>query len=219
MNRALAVIIAVLSLGFSAAFAQNEQSPIVEKDFAYRDWTYKNVQTGSVVNLRRAAAGKKLVLVVYWAPWCQNWRYDAPFVRDLYDKYKGQGLEVIGVGEYDPLERMKEHIREFKFGFTHVYESVSSADREKTVHFVQRREAGDLRKWGSPWYVFLEPAKFEPDGPILQRKVPVANGELIRPDAERFIREKLGIAAGTALAVSRSLQIEACAPNTSLVKP
>ena len=47
------------------AFGQNEQSPIVEKEISYKDWTYKNVLTGEDVNLRDFTKGKKLTMVVY----------------------------------------------------------------------------------------------------------------------------------------------------------
>ena len=185
-------IILTLVLSF-AVFTQNEQAPMSEKALAYKDWTYKAVDGDKDVNLRKATTGKKLVMVAYWAPWCPNWKFDAPFVESLYEKYKGNGLEIIGVAEYDTVEKMKAHIKEQKLTFPIVYESTASADREKTTHFAMRREAGDARKWGSPWYVFLEPSKLDRAGDVLANKVRLVNGELIKPEAEKFIREKLGL--------------------------
>jgi thiol-disulfide isomerase/thioredoxin len=212
MKLFVAILLAFV-LAFTA-FAQNEQAPMVEKALIYKDWSYKAVQDDREVNLRKAMAGKKLVMVVYWAPWCPNWKYDAPFVQGLYDKYKANGLEVIGVAEYDTLEKMKAHIAERKLTFPIVYESIATADREKTTHFAMRREVGDVRKWGSPWYVFLELATLEPPGDVLARKMQVVNGELIKPDAEKYIRQKLGLegpAAGTLS--SNSKAIEVCEPE------
>ncbi len=212
-------ILVFLSTGI--ALGQNELAPIVHKELVYKDWVYKNVQTDVDMNLRKFTFGKKLVMVVYWAPWCPNWKYDAAFVQGLYEKYKGQGFDVIGVAEYDPVEKMKAHIKEFKLTFPNVYESVASADREKTVHFSLRREAGDMRKWGSPWYVFLEVSKLEPEGLVMAKKLPVVNGELIRPDAEKFIREKLGLPPEAGLA-AKTKEIEICDPDlqkSALVKP
>ena len=74
-------VILLLCLGF--AFGQNEQSPIVEKEIKYKDWTYKNVRTGEDVNLRNFTTGKKLVIVVYFAPWCHNWQHDAPMLESF----------------------------------------------------------------------------------------------------------------------------------------
>jgi len=208
-----------LLLSFSFAFAQNEQSPITEKDFAYKDWTYKAIKGDSKTNLREFTKGKKLVLVVYWAPWCHNWEHDMEFVKGLNDKYKDKGLAIIGVGEYDTVDKMRDHVEKNKLAFSLVYESDNSGAREKTTHYSQRREAGDTRKWGSPWYVFLDPATLEPSGDVLTKKTTVVNGELIRPDAEKYIREKLGL-TGTAMAKSDG--IEACDPDkrsATLIKP
>src|SRR5258705_11463198 len=86
---------------------QNEQSPLIEKEINYKDWTYKSVQTGENVNLRDSTKGKKLTMVVYFAPWCGNWRHDAPMLEKLYEKYKAAGLGIIAIGEYDTVASMK----------------------------------------------------------------------------------------------------------------
>lgn len=208
--------------GFVFSFAQNEQSPIVEKEIGYKDWTYKNLKSGGETNLREFAKGKKLVMVVYWAPWCPNWKHDVGFVQELHQKYGKDGLAVIGVGEYDPVDKMKLSYEQNNLTFPSVYESAASSERLNTVHYAQRTSAGDTRKWGSPWYVFLEVSKLLPSGDILATKVPVVNGELIRPDAEKFIREKLGLAAGSAVAGMISKDIEVCEPGSKtpgLTKP
>jgi len=172
------------------AVGQNEQSPITEKPFAYRDWTYKNLKSGGETNLREFAKGKKLVMVVYWAPWCPNWKHDVAFVQSLHEKYKDAGLGIIGVGEYDSTGKMKDFTDQYKITFPSVYESENSGARLTTVHYAQRTEAGDARKWGSPWYVFLDPAALEQTGE-LTRKTTVVNGELIKQDAEKYIQQKL----------------------------
>ena len=178
------------------AVGQNEQSPITEKPFAYRDWTYKNLKSGGETNLREFAKGKKLVMVVYWAPWCPNWKHDVAFVQSLHEKYKDAGLGIIGVGEYDSTGKMKDFTDQYKITFPSVYESENSGARLTTVHYAQRTEAGDTRKWGSPWYVFLDPAALEQTGE-LTRKTTVVNGELIKQDAEKYIQQKLS-GSGTA---------------------
>lgn len=195
----------------SFAFAQNEQAPITEKPFAYKDWKYKNLTSDGETNLRKFAEGKKLVMVVYWAPWCPNWKHDVAFVQQLHEKYAAKGLAVIGVGLYDPISRMEAHVDQYKLTFPNVYASVSQSDRERTEHFTQRREAGDARKWGTPWYIFLEPASLKKEGEFLTEKTTVANGELMKADAEKYIQEKLGISP------TASAGIEMCDPEKKTV--
>ena len=212
----------IIFLGFVAAAAQNEQAPIQEKEFEYKDWTYKNIKTGDDVNLRRFAGGKNLVMVVYYAPWCPNWKHDAPFIQRLYDKYKSSGFDVIAVGEYDPVDAMKANLDSFKISFQSVAESLSRADRQNTLHHQYREAAGDTRKWGSPWYLFIEPANLEKQGDVLLKKASVVNGELMQADTEKFVRAKLGLPAEAAAALSLDEPVEVCEPEkktTALVKP
>jgi hypothetical protein len=210
--------------GLVFAFGQNEQSPIVEKDIEYKDWTYKTVQTDTDLNLRKFATGKKLVMVVYFAPWCGNWKHDLPFVKSMYEKYKANGFDVVAVGEYDPVDSMKNHINEFKLPFTVVWESNARTSKQTSLHYGYRKSAGDTRNWGSPWYVFLEGGKVAASGEVLAKTASIVNGELIQAEAEKFIRTKLGLPAeaGTGL-TGKATEIEACEADkktpTALVKP
>ncbi|MBX3244589.1 MAG: TlpA family protein disulfide reductase [Acidobacteria bacterium] len=204
-------------------FAQNEQAPVTEKQFEYKDWSYKNISGEGETNLRKFTAGKKLVMIVYWAPWCPNWRHDVAFVQQLHEKYAKDGLAVIGVAEYDPVDSMKRHIDFYKLTFPNVYEADNRAQREKSDHFEGRKAAGDTRRWGTPWYVFLEPEKLEQKGKTLATTVNVVNGELIKDEAETFIREKLGLVKKADNEQARSKAgIEACDPESgrlALQKP
>jgi len=207
--------------GLTFAFGQNEPTPVAEKEIGYKDWTYKNLKGDGETNLRQFAKGKKLVMVVYWAPWCPNWKHDVAFVQELHQKYAKDGFAVLGVGEYDTVDKLKQNYEQNKLTFPAVYEQATSSGRLTSLHYSQRTAAGDTRKWGSPWYVFLEPSKLQTEGDVLATRVNVVNGELIRENAEKFIREKLGLGAGGALATARSKEIEVCEPaqQTTLVKP
>jgi peroxiredoxin len=178
------------------AFAQggNESAPLVEKDIAYKDWTYKDVQSGAEINLRKFTSGKKLVMVVYFAPWCPNWKHDISFVQSMYDKYKSKGFDVVAVGEYDPVDSMKSHIAQYKLAFPVVWESDARTAKQTTLHYEYRRSVGDARNWGSPWYIFLEVDELQRGpGPVMTKKASIVSGELIPGDTEKFIRKKLGL--------------------------
>ena len=83
--------LAIILISLTFAFGQTEQAPILEKEIKYKDWTYKEVRTGEEINLRKFTKGNKLTMVVYFAPWCPNWRHDAPMLQRFYDKYKNDG--------------------------------------------------------------------------------------------------------------------------------
>jgi thiol-disulfide isomerase/thioredoxin len=209
MKRFLAIVI--LLLCFSFAFGQNEQSPIVEKEFEYKNWTYKDIRTDKEINLRHFATGKKLTMVVYFAPWCGNWRHDAPMLEKLYEKYKGNGLNIIGVGEYGSVADMNSILDTLKITFPAVYESDNRDKRQYTLHYSYRQSTGDKRNWGSPWYIFLTPSVMEKKGDTLTKKTFVINGEMIEAEGEPFIRKHLGLPAlEPKPALTTSGKIEAC---------
>jgi len=207
----------------TAAFGQNEQSPIVQKDIAYKDWTYKSIRDGKDVNLRDLTAGKKLVAVVYFAPWCHNWQHDAPILERLYQKYKGNGFEIVAVGEYDPVSSMRTNLETMKVTFPAVYETEARSASQSSLHYAYRKSTGDNRSWGSPWYIFLEPASLEKKGDVLVTKTSVINGEMIETEGEKFIRLKLGLPAeDLKLGNVNTASNEVCDPdkqNTALKKP
>ena len=204
----------ILLFCLSFAFGQNEQSPIVEKEINYKNWTYKTVQTGEDLNLRDFTKGKKLVMVVYFAPWCPNWRHDAPMLQGLYDKYHAMGLDIVAVGEYDPVASMKANLDTMKITFPAVYESENRTEKQKTLHYAYRNSSGDTRGWGSPWYIFLQPSSMEKKGDTLSKKTFVINGEMIQTEGEKFIREKLGLPAMDAkTATTANGKIEVCDPD------
>jgi thiol-disulfide isomerase/thioredoxin len=200
------------------AFGQNEQSPIVEKEISYKDWTYKSVQTGENVNLRDLTKGKKLTMIVYFAPWCGNWRHDAPMLEKLYEKYKAAGLGIVAVGEYDPVASMKTNLDFMKITFPAVYESENRTEKQNTLHYSYRKSTGDARNWGSPWYIFLIPSTMEKTGDVLTKKTFVINGELIEAEGEPFIRKQLGLTAiDTKGATAEKDKIEVCDPDKKIV--
>ncbi|MBA3806681.1 MAG: TlpA family protein disulfide reductase [Acidobacteria bacterium] len=197
MSRFFLFIALILALAPSVARAQDghEYSPLVEKTVNYKDWTLKSLKDGTPVNLRSLAHGKRLMLVVYFAPWCPNWRNEAPVAARLYEKYKAQGLDVVGVSEYATVADVRAFFGEGGAPYTVVTESEAREDRDKTTHYGYRQLAADPRRWGSPWNIFLDPSKLQKNGDVLTETAWIVNGELIEADVEKFIRERLGLDA------------------------
>ena len=214
-------VLVVLLLSFAVARAQNEQAPIIEKDIEYKNWKLKSIRGGEVIDLREYAQGKKLVMVVYFAPWCGNWKHDAPMLQKLYKKYSDKGLGIIAVGEYDPVSAMEANLEALKITFPAVYESENRTEKQNTLHYRYRRSTGDTRNWGSPWYLFLTPSTMEPAGDTLIKRTFVINGEMIESEGEKFIRERLGLSAASSNSAIAAKEIEACEPEKKavLVKP
>jgi thiol-disulfide isomerase/thioredoxin len=188
------LFLSILALAVSPALAQSghEYSPLVEKTVNYKNWTLPNLKTDQPEDLRKLMAGKKLVMVVYFAPWCGNWKNEAPIAAKLYEKYKSQGFQVIGVSEYGSRDEVRSYFGTDGPPYPVVTESESKEDKQKTAHYAYRQLTGDKRNWGSPWNIFLEPDKVNASGDVLVEKAWVVNGELIEDEVDKFIASKVG---------------------------
>jgi len=189
---ALSILALVISAVVARAQASHEYSPLVEKTVNYKNWTLPNLTTAKDEELRNLIAGKKLVMIVYFAPWCGNWRNEAPIAAKLYEKYKVQGFQVIGVSEYANPGETTDFFGKDGPPYPVVSETASRDDKEKSLHYGYRQLTGDTRKWGSPWNIFLEPDKVNKSGEVLTEKAFVVNGELIEDEVDKFIASKLG---------------------------
>lgn len=190
--------ILLFALLFSSAVTavgqyEHEYAPIEEKEIEYKNWNYENASGEGKTDLRGFAADKKLVLVFYFSPWCHASKFQTPITQRLYEDYKDKGLGVIGVSMYDSVESLRREIKLRMITFPVVVENTELSARKTSQHFKYRVATGDNRKWGTPWNIFLEPAKLREKGDVLTEKTYVVNGELREEEAEAFIRERLGL--------------------------
>ena len=188
----LSMLALLISPAITAAQAGHEYSPLVEKTVNYNNWNLPNVMTDKPEDLRQLMAGKKLVMIVYFAPWYGNWKYEAPVAAKLYEKYKSQGFQIIGVSEYASRDDVRNYFGKDGPPYPVVVESESRANKQDTPHYKYRQLTGDTRNWGSPWNIFLEPAKVNATGDVLVEKAWVVNGELIEEEVDKFIASKVG---------------------------
>jgi thiol-disulfide isomerase/thioredoxin len=195
--RKLSLVLSLFALVISASIARaqtsnHEYSPLVEKTVNYKNWKLPNLVTQVDEDLRKVIEGKKLVMIVYFAPWCGNWKNEAPLAAKLYEKYKAQGFQVIGVSEYAPAQDTFTYFGLKDPPYPVFVESESRDDKQKTPHYGYRQLTGDTRNYGSPWNIFLEPDKLNKTGEVLTEKAWVVNGELIEEEVDKFIASKLG---------------------------
>src|SRR3981081_3911869 len=140
----LVLMLFVLALAPVTLRAQShEYSPLVEKTVNYKNWKLNDLAGNKPVDLRSLIQNKKLVMVVYFAPWCPNWRNEAPVAARLYDKYKDQGFQVIGVSEYGTRDEVKSFFAASPASYPVVSDSETRDARDKTAHYGYRQLTGD----------------------------------------------------------------------------
>jgi thiol-disulfide isomerase/thioredoxin len=59
----------------------------------------------------------KVIVLDFWATWCQPCREEIPGLIELQDKYRAQGLVVLGISIDDPIGDLPPFAREFKTNY------------------------------------------------------------------------------------------------------
>jgi peroxiredoxin len=81
----------------------------VAPDFSLQDL---NGQPLDLTNYRG-----KVVLLDFWATWCTPCRGETPHLVELQNKYREQGLQVVGISMDDGPKPVHEFYQEFKMNY------------------------------------------------------------------------------------------------------
>jgi len=68
-------------------------------------------------NLRLSTYRGKVVLLDFWATWCEPCREETPHFVELQDKYRDQGLQIIGVSMDDDAAPVRQFHKQFKVNY------------------------------------------------------------------------------------------------------
>lgn len=114
----------------------------------------------------------KVVLLDFWASWCQPCKIEMPNVIDVYNKYHSKGFEIVGVSLDKDLDAMNEYIKENKMTW---------------------RQIADGEGWNSEFAIFYNiksiPATFLIDRNGVIRYTNL-RGEELEKAVEELIKEK-----------------------------
>ncbi len=89
------------------------------------------VETGAAdstaVSLSDYVGRGKYVLVDFWASWCGPCKAEIPVVREVWDKYRGDRFEVLGVAVWDKRDRTLAAIDELQIPWPQIFDAGTAA--------------------------------------------------------------------------------------------
>ncbi len=112
-------LLLVLTLPF---FAQASQVGSSAPDFNLVD------MNGKVVTLMQFKG--KVVLLDFWAPWCDICREELPALDALYKKYSKEGVEIIGIDMDSSEKLVTEFLQKVPVTFTVLIDRKAFTRRE-----------------------------------------------------------------------------------------
>lgn len=180
-----------IKIGATPEEPERELAPIRPSAQALEDFAHRTMD-GRLIRLSEFVRGKPLVLVSFVTAWCKNCNWEQPFVRRLYEQYHARGLDVLLVSHYAHPYDVSKFLERHKPPFPLIVASTTTDDatRMGTLHYRFRTANGDVRKWGTPFNVFIK------NGDLSRPYV--AAGELMETEALRFVMQQLSEAAAAA---------------------
>jgi thiol-disulfide isomerase/thioredoxin len=98
---------------FSAHAAAGASCPADAKranlNFTLKDIDGKNVTLSSLKG--------KVVLLDFWATWCEPCKMEIPWFAEFQKKYGPRGFQAIGVSVDDTVEKLKPYVAKYKMNY------------------------------------------------------------------------------------------------------
>ena len=139
-------LVATASAGAQLSEAKiDEMAEAAKADLQAEGFTFSFTDlSGEVVTEADERFDGSVLLVDIWGTWCRPCRKEAPFLAALYETYKEQGLEMVGIAfeaskdKAANIERIKKFLEESKPGYTILYGGRTKESETVLPHLIAR---------------------------------------------------------------------------------
>lgn len=101
-----------LGMGISASWGMASRPPLLGSPAPAFQLTSLTGVEGSLDQYRG-----KVVLLNFWATWCQPCTKEMPAMQAAYDALRDQGFVVLAINELEDVPKVREHIAEHQHTF------------------------------------------------------------------------------------------------------
>ncbi len=110
---AVAIAFVIFFLGHSFRPVAH-QHPSLTVNMPAPDFSLPELNGGQ---FQLSASRGKVVLLDFWATWCDPCREEIPHLIELQNKYRDRGLEIVGISMDDGPEPVRDFYRRFKINY------------------------------------------------------------------------------------------------------
>lgn len=86
---------------------------------------------GNQFTLAQLAQGKKVILIDFWASWCQPCRKEIPNVKKQYELYKDKGLQVVSISIDKSEPAWRKALEQEQLQWPNYLDTMGAADAYK----------------------------------------------------------------------------------------
>ncbi|MGW0036297.1 TlpA family protein disulfide reductase [Gordonia sp. NPDC003376] len=82
----------------------------------------EDLLTGKRLSLNDPQFANKVVVINVWGSWCGPCRGEAAALEEVYEKYKADGVEFLGINLRDDRQSAQDFVSDRKVGFPSIYD-------------------------------------------------------------------------------------------------
>jgi peroxiredoxin len=116
--RTVYILVLIVVFAWTAASAGAQDTAMrVKIGEKAPNFRMKDVMTGKTVTLSEFT-GKKVVMLEFWATWCDICKREMPNLIKLYNRWKGRGFELLSIVlPSGNIEDIRKIVREYKVNY------------------------------------------------------------------------------------------------------